>query len=63
MLVRRGKDLGIFLLDGDKARFHPLPKAVEGQPCVVDLPDDSQMIVDGREVVTDGESVKRMEQE
>ncbi len=63
MLVRRGKALGLFLLDGDKARFHPLPEAVEGQPCLVDLPDDTRMIVDGREVVTDGEPVKLMEQE
>jgi hypothetical protein len=63
MLVRRGNALGIFLLEGDKARFHPLPEAVEGQPCMVELPDDTQLIVDGREVVADGESVKRMEKE
>lgn len=56
-LVRRGERLGVFRLDDGKARFHPLPGALEGQPAVIDLPPDTAIIVEGRYGLTDGETV------
>lgn len=56
-LVRRGDQLGLFLLDGDKARFHPVDGAVEGQPAGVALPPDTRVIVQGRYTLSDGDAV------
>jgi len=46
--VRRGNELGIFLAVQGKARFHPLPNALEGQPSAIDLPADSRIVIEGR---------------
>ncbi|MBF0310935.1 MAG: efflux RND transporter periplasmic adaptor subunit [Magnetococcales bacterium] len=58
LLVKRDNRLGLFLLEGDIARFHPIQGAVEGQPVPF---DDSlagrRVITDGREGLSDGQSV------
>jgi len=46
--VRRGSELGLFLAHEGKARFHPLPHALEGQPTPIDLPADSRIVIEGR---------------
>jgi RND family efflux transporter MFP subunit len=56
-LVRRGSELGLFYSEGGVARFHALPGAVEGQPAAVDLPLDTQLIVQGRQRLSDGDDI------
>ena len=56
-LVRRGGRLGIFLVEGDLARFHALPDAREGQPARLQLADDRLLITDGRQRLQHGDPV------
>jgi len=58
LLVRRDDQLGLFLVNDDHARFHPLPGALEGQPARADLPEDAKVIVQGRQSLNDGLEVK-----
>lgn len=48
-LQRRNDKPGVFLLKNNKAFFHVIDNALEGQPSPVDLPSDSLVIIDGRE--------------
>lgn len=58
-LVRREGALGFLYLNGNKAHFHPLADAVEGQPAIVtDLPPDTAVIVEGRQRLSDGDTVR-----
>jgi hypothetical protein len=57
LLVRRGDQLGLFLHADGKARFHALPNALEGQPAIVSLPSRSEVIVQGRQGLADGDVV------
>ncbi len=61
-LVRRNQLLGVFIVDGGKARFHPVAGAVEGQPAVIDLPAESLLIVEGRQRLSDGDAISVQEQ-
>ena len=56
-LVRRSEQLGIFIVDGARARFHPIPDAVEGQPAAIDLPTGTLLIVEGRQRLSDGDEI------
>jgi RND family efflux transporter MFP subunit len=58
LLVRRDGRLGVFLVEEGRARFHPLPGALEGQPAVADLPGESRVIVAGREALAPGDAVR-----
>jgi RND family efflux transporter MFP subunit len=55
--VRRKQQLGVFLLSKGKARFHPLPQALEGQPTPINLPLDSRVVIEGRHSLNDLDSV------
>jgi len=57
LVSRRQGRLGVFLLDGGKARFEPLPDAQEGRPASVTLPASTQVITMGRERLQDGAAV------
>jgi len=57
-LVRRNNILGIMLAEGHRAKFHPLPDAIEGQPAKVSLPETTQVIVVNRYSAKDGQTVK-----
>lgn len=57
--VQRDEGLGLYLAVDDRARFHPLPRAQEGQPAAVDLPGDSQLIIEGRQSLQDGDPIKQ----
>lgn len=62
------KDFGIFLLDKNEdgtysAKFHKLHNAVEGQAGIIDLPLSTDIIVKGRERLSDMEHVKKVSDE
>lgn len=56
--VRRAGKLGVFLVSGDKAIFHPIPLALEGQPAPADLPLDSKIVLEGRQALMDQDRIK-----
>lgn len=59
MVERRGGALGLFVAEGESARFHRLPGAQEGRPARIDLPLDTPVIVAGRINVVDGSAIRR----
>lgn len=58
LVARRDGVLGLFVVDGDVARFHALPDAQEGRPARVDLPLTTPVIVAGRINVVDGSPIR-----
>jgi len=56
-LVRRDGVLGVFLANNNTAKFVALPDASEGQPAAVELPDDEQLITEGRQRVNHGDAI------
>ena len=60
LLVQRQGQLGVFLVVGDRAHFHPLPKALEGRPANVELPDTTQLVVRGQQQLNDNDLIKMM---
>lgn len=56
--VLRGGKLGVMLEQNGKARFHPLPDALEGHPAAVDLPAESRIILLGRQKIADGDRIQ-----
>lgn len=58
LVVRRQQGLGVFLDQNGIARFVPLPQAQEGRPVRVDLPGNSQIIVEGRYLLKDGQATR-----
>ncbi|MBY4677520.1 efflux RND transporter periplasmic adaptor subunit [Marinobacterium arenosum] len=61
LVVKRDGQLGVMLYQDGKARFQPLPGALEGQAAPVDLPPDSRVIVEGQHAVNDGDAVELKE--
>jgi RND family efflux transporter MFP subunit len=57
LISRRDGELGVFLLDNGKAKFHSLPGAQEGRPAQISLPSSSRVITLGRERLQDGADV------
>lgn len=57
LVIKRGSELGVFIVDGGNARFVPLPQAQEGRPTQVDLPANSLIIVGGRDRVEHGDLI------
>ncbi len=57
--VQRHGQLGVFVLEEDRARFVALPGALEGRPARAELPPDSLVIVEGRHALMDGDEVRR----
>lgn len=57
LVSRRDGELGVFLHAEGKAVFRPLPGAQEGRPVAVDLPQDTEIIVRGRDRLQDGDAV------
>lgn len=56
LLVRRS-DLGIFIVDDNKAKFLPLKGAKEGQPAAVNVDDSLNVVIKGRFRLSDGADV------
>lgn len=61
--VRRQEKLGVLLELNGRARFHPLPHALEGHPAAIDLPPKTQVILTGRQKVEDGDIVQIVDQD
>ena len=57
LILKRGTHLGVFVHEGDRARFVPLPEARPGHPAPTDLPDTTRIIRDGRYQLEDGDPV------
>lgn len=59
LLVQRAGRLGIFLLEGDHARFLPLPGAQAGRPASApNLPAATRVVIEGRYRLNDGDRVR-----
>jgi RND family efflux transporter MFP subunit len=58
LLERRAGRLGVFVVDGERARFVPLPDAQEGRPAAIDLPPETRLVVDGRAGLADGDPLR-----
>ncbi len=57
LVSRRDGVLGVFVLNGENARFEPLSGAQEGRPVEVNLPASTRVITLGRERLQDGMAV------
>ncbi|TNF91790.1 MAG: efflux RND transporter periplasmic adaptor subunit [Gammaproteobacteria bacterium] len=57
VLVRRDKEIGVFVVREGKARFLSIPNAQEGRPALLNLPGNAQIILKGRFTVQDGDAV------
>lgn len=57
-LVSRSGRIGVFVLDGDKARFVHLADAQEGRAAAVALPPATRVVTDGRFTLQDGMAVR-----
>lgn len=55
LIVQRDGRLGVFVADGESARFVVLPTAQEGRPARADLPDDTLVVVRGQARLQDGD--------
>jgi RND family efflux transporter MFP subunit len=58
-LLKRNNQAGIFYFDRSQsvARFVPLKGALIGRDAKIELPEDTQIIIDGRNALEDGQSV------
>lgn len=61
LLVRRNGILGVLTVNDHKARFVPVPGALEGQPAPTDLPPHTRLIIEGRFALNDGDPVATTE--
>ena len=62
LLVRRNDTLGVFVVDGDSARFRPMPGAQEGRPFALTndagWTSSTRIVTDGRERLQDGDPIR-----
>ncbi len=63
LVLRRDAQLGVFVADGNKARFVPLPQAQEGRPAPAKLAATIQIIVGGRYQLQDGDAISPVQQQ
>ena len=56
-ILRRNGRYGVFVLDGDTARFRELPQVQEGRPAAADFPPGLQIVTRGRHALQDGMKV------
>jgi len=61
LLVRRGDELGVFMVHEGEARFRAIAGAVEGRPAIAEIDEDALVIVEGRHAATNGMPVKVIE--
>jgi RND family efflux transporter MFP subunit len=57
-LIRRGDELGLFLVVDGHARFVVVPGAQAGRASAVALPGDSLVVIEGHYGLTDGQAVR-----
>ena len=56
-LLRRDRQIGVFILAQDKAEFVALPDAEEGRPAELAMPSHTLLIDEGRQRLDDGDAV------
>ncbi|MGB5346101.1 MAG: efflux RND transporter periplasmic adaptor subunit [Woeseia sp.] len=57
LIVQRDGKLGVFTVDGQRAKFLALPGAQEGRPARTSLPPDTVLIVRGQSRLQDGDEL------
>lgn len=57
LLVQREAKLGVFMVRDGRAAFVPLPESQPGKPAVVDLDPASEVVLDGRFILADGDAL------
>lgn len=57
LLSRREGKLGVFIAEGNVARFRVLSHAQEGRPVLIQLPPDTRVITEGRFALQDGQRI------
>lgn len=57
LIVRRGGSLGVFVQQGNEARFVPLPDAQEGRAAPTQLSPDTRIVVQGQAALTHGQTL------
>ncbi len=58
LMVQRGDDLGVFVVDGEQARFVPVPDAQQGRAASLELPADSLVITRGQLRLQHGDAIR-----
>lgn len=58
LVTKRGNAFGVFVLEGEKARFVPLPDAQEGRPVAAPMLADRRIVIDGRHGLADGQAIR-----
>ena len=58
VVVQRERRLGVFVVEGGKARFVPLPRAEEGRAAPAALPPDAAVVVSGQAALQPGQAVR-----
>lgn len=58
LVVKRGNELGVFVAEGDRARFVPIPSAQEGRPAPVDLPPGTTIVTRGHVRLQNGAALQ-----
>jgi RND family efflux transporter MFP subunit len=58
LTLRRDGRLGILIATDGRARFLPLPEALEGHPAPIDPPPGAELIIDGRFGLDDGDPIE-----
>ena len=48
VIVQRERQLGVFIVSGNKAKFHVLPNALEGRPAQIDLALNISVVTQGQ---------------
>lgn len=57
-IVSRNKKLGVFIAKNDTAKFIEIENAQEGQPAIITLDDETQIITQGRFNLNDGDTIQ-----
>ena len=57
LVLRRNGELGVFVANGGKAKFVPLPLAQEGRPAPANLDATAQVVTAGRYQLQDGAAI------
>lgn len=58
LVTKRGGQLGVFVAQGNQAKFIPLVNAQEGRPVTIEGQPSWQVIVGGRERLQDGQAIQ-----
>lgn len=57
ILIRRGSELGVFVIKNKVASFVKIKNAQEGRPAITNLPKGTQLVINGRFSLQDGTPV------